>query len=685
MHHPTPGQGNRLEDLNPAQREAACFNESPALLIIAGAGSGKTMTLAHRVAQLVLQGVDPTRIMLLTFTRRAAQEMAHRADVIVAATLAASGSKKPAPLSWAGTFHSVGSRLLRRYAQHVGLDPAFTVLDRADAEDLIDLLRHERGLSEKQRRFPKKGTCLAIYSRCVNTQASLRVCLETAFPWCLEWEEPLRELFRQYVESKQARHLLDYDDLLLWWWHLVSDASLAAMLGADFDHILVDEYQDTNALQAQIVRALKPTGTGITVVGDDAQSIYSFRAANVRNILDFPKQFDPPARVITLDENYRSTQSILDAANSVISLAKERYAKELFSRREVGHKPNLVCVEDEKDQAKYVADQILARREEGMSLKRQSVLFRVSHASDLLEVELARRDIPFVKYGGLRFLESAHIKDLLAVLRWATNPRDTVAGFRVLQLVEGVGPKIARRTLVELEREDFRLAALKTITRAGVAANDVGTLCDVLVGIHESGDAWPGDVSAARKWYSPQLERLYDNAAQRVGDLEQLEVAASQYASRERFLTELTLDPPESTGNLAADPFLDEDYVTLSTIHSAKGQEWDAVYVLNVVDGQMPSDMAVGSPEEIEEERRLLYVAMTRARRTLDLIHPLRFYVTNQPKRGDRHMYAPLSRFLPEQTHGYFNRVAPQNGAQSPRPATPATTIDVGSRLLRMW
>ena len=439
--------------LNPAQREAATYGcrredvfEAGPLLIIAGAGTGKTMTLAHRVAHLIIEGVRPERILLLTFTRRAAQEMGRRVDSIVRSTLAnqAGGLAAAGVLPWSGTFHSVANRLLRRYAANLELDPGFSVLDRGDAADLLDVTRHELGLSRKSRRFPKKDTCLAIYSRCVNAQASLPDVLTDSYPWCSDWESELRELFRHYVERKQQTQSLDYDDLLLYWYHLVEDEEFATEIGASFDHVLVDEYQDTNLIQAKILRSLKPCGDGVTVVGDDAQSIYSFRAAEVENILGFPDQFMPTAQVIALEENYRSTQAILDSANRLIAESDRQYRKHLFSRNRQGARPRYVTVEDADAEAAYVVDEILDNRERGMQLMDQAVLFRGSHHSDRLELELVRRNIPYVKYGGLKFLEAAHVKDVLSVLKWAENPRNEVAAFRVLKLLPQDLPAMER-------------------------------------------------------------------------------------------------------------------------------------------------------------------------------------------------------------------------------------------------
>ena len=442
-----------LDKLNPDQRRAVEHGlggaeDSRPLLIIAGAGSGKTSTLAHRVGHLIVNGGDPRRILLMTFSRRAAADMTRRAERIVGAAL---GAGAAVPLAWSGTFHSIGARLLREYAPEIGLSPAFTVHDRGDSADLMNLVRHELGFSKTKSRFPMKATCLAIYSRAVNCETALEEILANSFPWCCGWEAELRKLFATYVEAKQRQNVLDYDDLLLYWAQMMTEPALAADVGARFDHVLVDEYQDTNRLQASILLALKPDGSGLTVVGDDAQSIYSFRAATVRNILDFPEKFRPPARIVTLARNYRSTQPILSASNAVIDLAKERFTKNLWSDRASAERPQLVAVRDETDQADYVVARVLDNREAGIALRAQAVLFRASHHSGPLEVELTRRNIPFVKYGGLKFLEAAHVKDVLACLRFIENPRDRMSGFRVLQLLPGIGPTSAARVLDQVE------------------------------------------------------------------------------------------------------------------------------------------------------------------------------------------------------------------------------------------
>jgi len=684
--------------LNPAQRLAAEYGErrddngfqAGPLLVIAGAGTGKTMTLAHRVAHMIIEGVSPERILLLTFTRRASQEMTRRVESIVRASARDAMPLPAGGLPWSGTFHSIANRLLRRFARNLGLDPGFSVLDRGDAADMIDVVRHEQKLTRTSRRFPKKDTCLAIYSRCVNTQRPLADTLDKTYPWCADWADELAELFRHYVLRKQQCQSLDYDDLLLYWSHLVAEPEFAEEIGSWFDHVLVDEYQDTNLVQAQILNALKPDGSGVTVVGDDAQSIYSFRAADVENILGFPDQYMPSAKVITLEQNYRSTQPLLDSANCLIAESERQYRKNLFSERRDGGKPRYITVEDGDAEAEYVVTSILANRELGMALKDQAVLFRGAHHSDRLELELVRRNIPYVKFGGLKFLEAAHVKDLLSVLKWAENPRNEVAAFRVLKLLPGMGPANAARCFERLAVNEHCISALEEFRAPAAAAGEWPAFCSLMVslGAAEIGDrGWQSQVSEVRRWYQPHLERIYDGIDTREADLEQLEQISGRYPTRERFLTELTLDPPSAAGDLAGDPLLDEDYLILSTVHSAKGQEWESVFVLNVTDGNFPSEFATGKPEMIEEERRLLYVAMTRAKQSLSLLSPLRFHVTQQRRDGDRHVYGARSRFMTDRLLATLDqRFAGRSEAEGAAFRVRSDKqIDVASRMREMW
>ena len=690
-----------LDRLNAAQRKAVTYGEplgaggyaAGPLLIVAGAGTGKTDTLAHRVAHLVLNGIEPARILMLTFTRRAALEMRRRAHDITRRALndnAAAAQGVAQRLTWAGTFHSIGNRLLRQYAAQVQLDPHFSVIDRADSADLLDSLRQELGMAQKPRRFPRKDTCLQIYSHRLNTQASLAQTLAEHFPWCASWQQELGQLYRAYVEQKQRSHLLDYDDLLLYWHGMMADRRLAQHVGAHFDHVLVDEYQDTNRLQAQILHALKPDGAGLAVVGDDAQAIYSFRAAAVENILGFPQRFQPAAEVVTLAHNYRSSQQVLDVANAVMAEAPRQHRKYLLSIRGQGARARVVTVNELQSQAQFVCNEVLQKREANVPLKRQAVLFRSASHSDMLEVELSRRGVPFVKYGGLRFLDAAHIKDLLAVLRWADNPRNTLAAFRTLQLLPGMGPVNARGAIEQLEAAGYSFEALKRFTPPPQTPEiEWRRLSELMLSLADQERHWAGQVNEVREWYRRHCERLYENFATRLGDLEQLELLSGQFPSRERFLTELTLDPPNATGDHAGRPTLDEDFLVLSTIHSAKGMEWDTVYVLNVVDGSFPSEFSTGKAELIEEERRLLYVALTRARNELLLMVPLRFHLTQQPRHGDAHVYGGRSRFLTHKVLQTLDPVAFHGsapcGSETLEDSGAAVTVDVSARLREMW
>ena len=649
-----------LRGLNEQQRAAVLHDGQP-LLIVAGAGTGKTATLAHRVAYRIATGTDPGRVLLLTFTRRAAAEMLRRVDGIIrrldapprragAQTSVAAASGKV----WGGTFHATAARLLRLHGRAIGLDQAFTILDRGDSEDLMGVLRTELGLAKSDRRFPLKGTCMDIYSRCVNAREAVEETVGAHFPWCKDEVDDLRRLFAAYVDHKGERSVLDYDDLLLFWHGLLTEPLAARSIRSRFDCILVDEYQDTNRLQAEILQLLCPAGKNLTVVGDDAQAIYSFRSATVHNIFDFPRQF-ADTHIVTLEQNYRSTQAILDTTNEVIAGAAERHPKTLWSKREGGAKPQFVCCDDEDQQTEFVIRSVLEHREAGLSLHRQAVLFRASHHSLALEMELARRNIPFRKYGGLRFVETAHVKDLMAFLRLAENPRDLMAGTRVLMLLPGVGPKRAR--------------ALMDLLVAGAPGRSVASgfraWAECPAPSPAAVEAWPGlaslmtalasrspgdlasQLKRIRLFYAPLLERLYDNAGTRLMDLEQLEWLAGRFEDRGQFLADITLDPPTYTEDLAGPPLLDEDFLILSTMHSAKGLEWDVVFVIHAADGNIPSDMATGRAEEIEEERRLFYVALTRAKDWLSVCYPLRYY-TYPRSFSDVHGYALPTRFAPE-------------------------------------
>jgi DNA helicase II / ATP-dependent DNA helicase PcrA len=640
-----------LNVLNPAQRRAVMHGlkngvaSTPrALLVIAGAGSGKTKMLVHRVTYMIDRGMDPRRLLLLTFSRRAAQEMTNR----VKRTASKALDQQQIDLPWSGTFHAIGSRLIREYADRINLHRSFTILDRSDSADLISLVRQDLGLASKEVPFPTKDTCQAIYSLMINSKNPLKTILLGEFPSCARWKNQLRDLFQEYEKAKRRQNVLDYDDLLVRWADLMSVRDVGRHIRSRFDHVLVDEYQDTNRLQAEILFKLRPKGCGLTVVGDDAQAIYSFRGATVRNILDFPDQCEPRARTVTLEQNYRSTQPILEASNKVIGLAKERYSKNLFSERTSKQKPFLTTVMDEDTQARYLAQQIIEAHETGVPLKQQAVLFRASSHSAKLELELARRKIPFVKYGGIKFLETAHIKDVICTLRWFENQNDRIAGARVLQLMPGIGPGTAASILKRTRTNRNLAKTLEAVNVPKPAADAWPRLLRLLHDLRRARNSWPAELQLVREWYHPLLHTIYDDAEFRTPDVAQLEEIAGGYDSRERFLTDLAIDPPDAPKR-PSNPTRDGDYVILSTIHSAKGQEYKMVRILNVVDGCIPSSQA----DDIEEERRLLYVAMTRARNELELVVPQRLF-RYQGKFDDQHNYGAISRFIPTSIRDAF-------------------------------
>jgi DNA helicase-2/ATP-dependent DNA helicase PcrA len=562
---------------------------------------------------------------------------------------------------WGGTFHAVGHRLLRRHGSRLGLDQGFTVLDEGDTTELMGFVRHELGLGgAKGRRFPKAETLAKVYSRVVNAQQPLSEVLEQTFPWCVPELDGIRDVIQAYMARKRSQNLVDFDDLLLCW-RALGDGPGAELLAGLFDHVLVDEYQDTNALQADIVQLLTPDGTGLTVVGDDAQAIYSFRAATSRNILEFPDRF-AGTTIIRLEENYRSTSPILAVANAVMDEAAEGYPKTLWSRRPGGQAPVLRRTLDEAAQATAVCDSVLGHREQGMRLQDQAVLFRAANHSDALEVELHRRNVPFVKHGGLRFLEAAHIKDLLATLRILENPFDELAWFRVLQLVDGVGPARAARLTEALgvrRHPDVQQAA-QPLTQfvdqplaVPAGAQEEMALLQAAVGDctalarHAPDEALSPavEMERLRRFLDPSVERRYEQPQPRLADLDTLQRLAGPYASRARLLADLTLDPPSSTSDLAGPGSQDDDWLVLSTVHSAKGGEWRAVHVIHASDGLFPSDLATGKSETLAEERRLFYVAVTRARDVLEINATQRYYYQRNSY-ADPHGYGQLSRFL---------------------------------------
>jgi len=667
---------------------AAVEEQADPLLIVAGAGTGKTRTLVCRLARLIEEGSPPERLLLVTFSRRAAHEMVQRLGSLVGGDV----SRRVV----AGTFHAVAHRLLSRHAVQLGLGDGFTLIDQGDACDLMALARDEArsssppphgdspGLSEEldspgsqapqvlartsHRRFPRKETLLAVYSKTVNSQVPLHEALCEHFPWLVDHEPAIAEVFRSYTARKRADCLLDFDDLLVYWRAAAKDRDVGSELARSFDHVFVDEFQDTNLLQADIVYLMHEAGCALTTVGDDAQAIYSFRAATVDNILNFERRF-PAGRIVRLERNYRSTQPILDLANAVLAGAEEGYEKRLWTTNALGGRPQLATCPDEATEAAAVADVVVEHHEKGLRLRDQAVLFRTSHHADLLEVELRRRRIPFVKYGGLRFLEAAHVRDLLSALRILDNPADELAWFRLLQLLDGVGPATARRIMRSIgvpggssrtpgtPSGDPGVGQRDPISALGALTGQLPRSArreaiDLVAALSDcssrSLEADPGaQIDRLRDALGPLLRRRYDNCDSRMADLEALGRVASAYGSRTLMTADLTLDPPVSTGDFAGPSHLDDDYLILSTVHSAKGGEWRAVHVIRAADGSFPSDLATGNRRQVEEERRLFYVALTRAKEHLHIYTPLRFHLDQPAGRTDRHSYAQRTRFLP--------------------------------------
>jgi DNA helicase-2/ATP-dependent DNA helicase PcrA len=654
-------------ELNAEQAAAAAHGDG-SLLIIAGAGTGKTRTLVHRVAHLIDRGVRPDRILLLTFTRRAAHEMLSRAERLVGAASARVHG---------GTFHATGHRLLRQFGPAAGLPRDFSVLDEGDAEDLLRLARGALGIGPRERRFPKKETLRYVYSRHVNTDVPVKRILEEEFPRFAEFADDVVRIYADYTDRKASRNLVDYDDLLLFWLIMLeASPALADQIAGMYDHLLIDEYQDTNLLQARILRAMCRTHQNITVVGDDAQSIYSFRGANFRNILDFPKQF-PGAAVVTLEQNYRSTQPVLDVTNTLISRARERFTKSLWTSRQGGERPWLVNVRDEQGQTKFVVDRVLELNEDGMPLREMAVLVRAGYMTADLEIELTNRKIPFEKWGGLKFLEAAHVKDVLAFLRVLENPRDEVSWYRVLLLMPGIGDTTARSLIASMAERAWDPDAFSHFippARAQEAHQALAALLRDLRAPRPEHEGVGEDIALVRQLYDRILAERYDRAEPRLADLDQLAAIAAGYPGRAAFLAALALEPPQSTRDIAATSSSsdeDGDALILSTAHSAKGKEWDAVFLIWAADGWFPMSRALGDDDELEEERRLMYVAMTRARKHLAVVYPLNAYATRW---GADYSIDQLSRFIDRGVQAHMERVVvgeevPAAAPEAPKPA----------------
>lgn len=622
------------QELNPSQLEAVESIDGPHL-IIAGAGSGKTRILVYRVANLVQKGVRPDEILLLTFTRKAAQEMLHRASQLL--------DERCAKVS-GGTFHSFANSILRKYAAVFQIANNFSILDQSDAEDTVNLLRTQLGYHKFKERFPRKKAILEVISKSINKSENLESVLYNEYPQFIEWSQEVKKIRDAYTGYKLSKSLLDYDDLLVYLKDLLlKHDNIRCSLSRKYRYIMVDEYQDTNKLQAQIVYLLASEHKNVMVVGDDSQSIYSFRGANFKNIIDFPKIFKD-TKIIKLEENYRSIQPILNLTNEVIKNADEKFEKTLFTRKKGTNLPVFVDAQDENAQSKYIADKILELREKGAELKDIAVLFRSGWHSNDLEIELTNRNIPFIKYGGQKFVEAAHIKDIISYLRIASNIFDAVSWHRALLLTKGVGPKIAQRVINEvIVNKNFDKNS-KLIQKFKAVVD----LFELLKNVDLATDAPAKLIRMFLKYYEPLLKNKYDDFNKRLNDLDSLERIASRYDSLEKFLTDMALDPPEKNIIEAGRKDKDDSILTLSTIHSAKGLEWHSVFIIYCAEGHLPSYLSLENKEQIEEERRLFYVALTRAKENLFLLKP---HIDRSPRSyfgTSGSVFTQVSRFLLE-------------------------------------
>jgi ATP-dependent DNA helicase UvrD/PcrA len=604
------------KELNSAQYSAITALEGP-VLVIAGAGSGKTRTLVYRVARYIESGLPAQNLLLLTFTRKAAQEMLSRAGLLLGTVCDHVAG---------GTFHSFSNMILRRYGSAIRIDPSFTILDRTDGEDVIQHLRNARGLGEREKRFPRKGTLSDIFSASVNKATALEEIVLTDYPHFSDHLDEIADLEKAYSDYKRQRSLLDYDDLLVKLQELLEvHRETREHLSEVYRAIMVDEYQDTNKIQARVARLLCATHENIMVVGDDAQSIYSFRGAHFKNIMDFPREF-PNARIFKLEENYRSTQPILNLTNEIINQATEKYTKHLFTRQKEGNPPVLVQAENENWQSRFVCQRLLELREEGVPLQDMAVLFRSSHHSFDLELELAKHGLPFIKRGGFKFIETTHVKDVLAHLRVLQNPRDAVSWNRLLLLVEGVGPKKSQNIISAILKETDWVKVLKTQSQSlagGSVLNELANMFDDLL----ASPAVPAEqLNRIYSYYTPLLPHRFDDYPKRIRDLEHLYAITERYMKLDEFLSDIALEPPNEAVSDVEPTVGESEKLILSTIHSAKGLEWHSVFIIWALDGKFPSMYSFDNPEEIEEERRLMYVAATRAKKGLYITYPVNIF-----------------------------------------------------------
>ncbi len=607
---------NYQHELNETQFEAVSSVEGN-YLVIAGAGTGKTRTLVYRVARLIELGYDPKSILLLTFTRKAAREMMSRAAQLLDSRCSRING---------GTFHSFANLTLRRYAKSIDLNSSFTILDQGDSEDVINLIRGQLDLAKLKKRFPNKKTILRVLSLSVNTSRTIEDILNREYPHFAQYSDKLKQIKDLYEKYKRNNSLLDYDDLLIYLLEFLTHKSGAAkQLLSNIKFIMVDEYQDTNKLQADIVKALSSFNNNVMVVGDDSQSIYSFRGASFKNIINFPSLF-PGSKLIKLEENYRSTQEILNFANHIIDFAIEKYPKELYTRIKDGELPAIISADNENMQSRFIVDRILELREEGVPLNEIAVLFRSSYHSFDLEIELNKANIPFIKFGGMKFIETAHVKDVLAFLRISMNHRDFVSWYRVLLLHEGIGPKRAQLIMDELAAIDIKnLDSTKSIINSKFHSKILGLL-ELIRDLNKNHKLPVDKIELILSYYNPLFKNKYDDFNKRKKDLDALINIASNYNSTETFLTDMALEPPRDSVIDVNEEDKEEEYLTLTTIHSAKGLEWHSVFIIHAMEGFFPNSMAYDSVDSLEEERRLMYVAVTRAKQNLFLSYPMNIF-----------------------------------------------------------
>lgn len=624
-------QINYREQLNPSQYEAVCAIEGN-YLVIAGAGSGKTRTLVYRVARLTELGYDPSSILLLTFTRKAAKEMMDRAAILL--------DNRCSKIN-GGTFHSFANITLRKYAKAVNLDNGFTILDQSDSEDVINLIRGQLNLSQHKKRFPNKQTIFSVLSLSANTRKSIEEILLDEYPQFVEYTDKFLDIKKIYDSYKKQNNLLDYDDLLIYLRNFLFDLSPAAKSFLNtIKFVMVDEYQDTNKLQAEIIQGLGQINQNIMVVGDDSQSIYAFRGANFKNIMEFPKLFKD-VKIITLEENYRSTQEILNFSNYIIENAIEKYPKRLYSKKVGGELPGIISAANENMQSRFIVERILELREEGVSLKDIAVLFRSSYHSFDLEIELNKANIPYVKFGGMKFIEAAHVKDLLSFLRIAANPSDFVSWFRILLLHEGIGPKKAQLIMDEIAKGNLSIKQEPEKTISKRYGDKIYNLFSLLHEIHTKNQLPADKAELALRYYQPLFMDKYDDWNKRKKDLDIFINISENYRSLDSFLADMALEPPQDSVIDVEATNKEREFLTLSTIHSAKGLEWHTVFIIHAIDGFFPSTQSFEKLESLEEERRLMYVASTRAKQNLYVCYPMHIF-----DRFNGTTFAKPSRFI---------------------------------------